>query len=231
MRLEIRSRVVGEVGVVNCNGRIVAGDETKALHDHLEMAVKETPVVVLHLGEVGFIDSSGIGALVRLLTYARSRGGDVKLCAVPEMISRTLRMTSLNTVFESYDSEADAIAASYQRRRARPSEAVNPSRTVLCLDESSDVLAYVRELLRQAGYSVLTTSMLTDAQILLRATRPSLIVLGPRMVKVRERSTSELFGQIAPTVPVCVLEEDFSTRDPGEAGVLFLEKVRHILPA
>ena len=122
MRLEIRSRVVGEVGVVNCNGRIVAGDETKALHDHLEMAVKETPVVVLHLGEVGFIDSSGIGTLVRLLTYARSRGGDVKLCAVPEMISRTLRMTSLNTVFESYDSEADAIAASYQRRRARPSE-------------------------------------------------------------------------------------------------------------
>jgi hypothetical protein len=50
-------------------------------------------------------------------------------------------------------------------------------------------------------------------------------------VKVREKSTQELFGQIAPKVPVCVLEEDFSTRDPGEAGVLLLEKVRNVLPA
>jgi hypothetical protein len=48
---------------------------------------------------------------------------------------------------------------------------------------------------------------------------------------VRERNTQELFGQIAPRVPVCVLEEDFSTQDPGQAGVMLLEKLRQILPA
>jgi anti-sigma B factor antagonist len=231
MRLEIQSRVVGEVLVVNCRGRIVAGDASQALHDHLKEAMPETPDVVLQLGQVSFIDSSGLGTLVRLMTYARSRGGDVKLCAIPEFISKTLRLTSLNKVFESHGSEAEAIAACYQRRQTKQSETAHPSQTVLCFEESADVLAFVRELLRHAGYRVLTTSLLPDAQVLLRATRPSLIVLGPRTANACGRNIKELFGQIAPSVPLCVLEEDFCTRDPGEAGALLLERVHEILPA
>ncbi len=231
MLLQIRSRMVGDVGVMHCSGRIVAGSEVQALHDHLHMGLKETPVIVVHLGEVTFVDSSGLGMLVRLLTSARSQGGDLKLCAVPEMLSRTLRMTNLHTVFESYNSEEEAIAAAYQRPNARPSESAIPSRTVLFFDESADVLAYVRELLRRAGCAVVTTRMLADAQVLLKATRPSLVLLGPTVAKVRERDTQELFRKIAPQIPICVLQEDFSTQDPGEAGVRLLEKVRNILPA
>ncbi len=231
MRLQIDSRVVGEVLVVKCGGRIVAGDETQTLHDHLKGATLETSDVVLQLGEVAFIDSSGLGMLVRLMTYARSRGGDLKLCSVPETIFRTPRMTNLSTIFETYASEAEAIAASYQRRQSKQNETFRRSRTVLCFEESADVLAYLRELLRHAGYSVLTTSMLHDARILLKATQPGLIVLGPRTAHLREKSAEELLRQIAPTVPVCVLEEDFSTGDPGEAGVRLLERVRQLLPA
>ena len=231
MRLQIDSRVVGEVLVVKCSGRIVAGSEAQALHDYLKRAILETPDLVLQLGEVAFIDSSGLGTLVRVMADARSGGGDLKLCAIPETIFRMLRITNLSTVFETYASEAEAIAASHQRRQSKENETVQPSRRVLCLEESADVLAYLRELLRHAGYRVLTTSMLHDARILLKATRPSLIVLGPRTVQLREKSAAELLGQIAPTVPVCVLEEDFSTRDPGEAGVRLLEQVRHLLPA
>lgn len=231
MHLQIRSRIVGDVGVVNCAGRIVAGTEVQALHDHLQMGLKETPVIVVHLGEVTFVDSSGMGMLVRLLTSARSRGGDLKLCAVPEVLSRTLRMTNLHTVFESYGSEEEALAAAYQRRNSAQSDSAAPSTTVLFFDESADVLAYVRELLRRAGYTVVTTRMLADAQVLLKATRPSLILVGPGVAKVRERNTQELFGHIAPKVPVCVLEEGFATRDPGEAGLLLLERVRQLLPA
>ena len=230
MRLQIESRVVGEVLVVNCSGRIVAGDEVQALHNHLKSASLETPEVVLQLEQVGFIDSSGLGTLVRLMTHARSRGGDLKLCAVPETISRMLRRSSLNTVFETYASDADAIAASYGYRRSKQSQTVHPPRTVLCFEESADVLAYLRELLRHAGYGVLTTRMLHDAQILLKATRPSLIILGPRVLYVREKNTKELLGQIAPTIPIFVLEEDFATRDPGDAGARLLEEVRHLLP-
>ncbi len=230
MRLQIDSRVVGEVLVVKCGGRIVAGDETQALHDHMKKATLETSDVVLQLGDVAFIDSSGLGMLVRLTTHARSRGGDLKLCAVPEAIFRTLRMTNLSTIFETYASEAEAIAASYRRRQSKQSETLHRGRTVLCFEESADVLAYLRELLRQAGYSVLTTSMLHDARILLKATRPCLVVLGPRSAHLREKSAQELLGQIAPTIPVCVLEEDFSTGDPGEAGVRLLERVRQLVP-
>ena len=231
MLLEIQSRLVGDVLVLNCSGRIVAGTEAQALHDHLKNAVPENPDVVLQLGQVGFIDSSGLGTLVRLMTYARSRGGDVKLCAVPEFIAKTLRLTCLNKVFESYGSEGEAISASYQRRQSKQSETAHPSQTVLCFEESADVLAFLRELLRHAGYRVLTTSLLPDAQVLLKATRPSLIVLGPRTANACRRNIKELFGQIAPAVPVCVLEEDFSTRDPGEAGALLLEKVQQVLAA
>jgi anti-sigma B factor antagonist len=228
MPLQIQYRLVGDVAVVNCNGRIVAGNETQSLQEQLGMAMREAPVVVAHLGEVAFIDSSGLGMLVRLLTSARSRGGDLKLCAVPEMISKTLRMTNLHTVFETYASDADAIASAYQRRQPVPTDTAEHSPTVLCFDESADVLAYVRELLRRAGYNVVTTRMLPDAQVLLKATRPSLIVLGPRVVKVRDKNTQELFGRIAPKVPVFVLSENFSTQDPGEAGMLLLEQVRQM---
>jgi anti-sigma B factor antagonist len=231
MRLQIDSRLVGEVLVVKCSGRIVAGSEAQALHDHLKTASLETSDIVLQLGDVAFIDSSGLGALVRLMAHARSGGGDLKLCAVPETIARMLRMTKLSAVFETHSSEAEAIASSYRRRRSKEGETIHSSRRVLCLDESADVLAYLRELLRHAGYRVLTASMLHDAKILLKATRPNLIILGPRVARVRERTTEELFGEITPTVPVFVLDEAFSTRDPGEAGVGLLERVRQLLPA
>jgi anti-sigma B factor antagonist len=230
MRLQIDSRVVGEVLVVKCRGRIVAGDEVQALHNHLKEATLETSDVVLQLGEVTFIDSSGLGMLVRLMAHARSRGGDLKLCTIPEPIFKSLRMTNLSTVFETYASEVEAITASYQRRGPKQTEALHPLQTVLCLEESPDVLAYLRELLRHAGYGVLTTSMVHDAKILLTATRPGLVVLGPRMGQMREKSTKDLVGEIAPTVPVFVLKEDFSTQDPGDAGLWLLEKVRHLLP-
>jgi len=231
MRLGIISRVVGEVLVVNCSGRIVAGNELQGLHDHVKCASLETPDVVLHLEQVGFIDSSGMGMLVRLMTHARSRGGDLKLCVVPERILQTLSLTSLNCVFEIYASEGEAVAASYRRRQSEQNETFHSSRTVLCFEESADVCAYLRELLRHAGYSVLTTSMLRDAQTLLKAARPDLIVLGPGMVTVGERNTKELFWQVAPTVPVFILKEDFFTRDPGEAGVRLLREVSRFFPA
>ena len=230
MRLQIDSRTVGEVLVVKCSGRIVAGNETQALHDHVKMAVRETPDIVLQLGEVGFIDSSGLGTLVRLMTHTRSSGGDLKLCAIPENILKTLRMTNLHTIFDAYPSEGEAITASYQRRRSKESTTVHSARKIVCFDKSADVLAYARELLRQAGYNVLTTSMWPDAQILIRATHPDLIIIGPRTVRGDE-STTESLKRIPPAVPVLVLDEDFSTGDAGEAGTFLLEKIRHLVPA
>lgn len=231
MQLEILARMVGEVFVAKCSGRIVAGDEARLVHERLKKAILETPDLVLQLGGVTFVDSSGLGTLVRMMTHARSRGGDVKLCAVPEPILKTLRMTNLTNVFETHASDAEAIAACYRRRQAKASEPSSHAQTILCFEESADVLAYLRELLRQAGYSVLTTSMLRDLQILLKATRPGLIVLGPGMVQVGDKDTQQMVKLLAPTVPIFVLDDDFSTCDSGQAGMRLLEKVRHLVPS
>jgi anti-sigma B factor antagonist len=231
MQLEIVVRLVGEVFVAKCSGRIVAGDEAQLVLERLKKAILETPDVVLQLGGVTFVDSCGLGTLVRMMTHARSRGGDVKLCAVPEPILKTLRMTNLTNVFDTHGSDADAIAACYRRRRVKEAAAAGAAQTILCFEGSADVLAYLRELLRQAGHSVLTTSMMRDAQILLRATRPNLIVLGPGMVNIAEKNTEEILRSIAPTTPILVLDETFSTQDSGEAGIRLLEKVRHLIPA
>ncbi len=229
MPLLMDSRIVGEVLVIKCRGRIIAGSEALSLHDHVRKRIPETPDIVLQLAETAFVDSCGMGTLVRLLFNARAASGDLKLCAIPEPVLNTLRITNLHKLFEAYESEEEAIAACHRRPRRAKGESEKAELRIVCVDDSVDVLAYLSELLRRAGYKVLTSLNLVDAQILLKATRPNLVILGPRMQTVGDRSPRNILADIAPTVPIAVLEEDFSTRDAGEAGQRLLETVRRLV--
>ena len=71
LRLTLDTREVGRVTIVHCNGRIVAGGESEALRAHITWLLRDRRSIVLHLGEVGFIDSSGLGTMVRMMTSAR----------------------------------------------------------------------------------------------------------------------------------------------------------------
>lgn len=226
MRLEIESRYVGDVLVVECRGRFVAGEEAALFHNHLNRAMQETSLVVVDLADVGFIDSSGIGTLVRQMTHARSRGGDLKLCSVPEFVRKTLRMTTLDTVFESHPSQTEGIAACYTRRKIKAEQA-GGSPTVLCVDESGDVLAFLRELLCRAGYGVLTARMFADAKILAKAAGPNVVIVGAQTEL--QKNARDLLKQINPTIPVVLLDADFSNADPGAAGVALLDDVNKAL--
>ena len=95
MKLLLDSRPVGEVLVVHCQGRIVAGNEVLRLHAYVGDSFAKYGDVVLQLEQVEFIDSSGLGALMRLLQAARSKGGDLKLSRVPANIRKMLEMTHL----------------------------------------------------------------------------------------------------------------------------------------
>lgn len=229
MPLLIDSRVVGEVLVIKCRGRIIAGSEAQSLHDYVRKRIPETPGIVLQLAETAFVDSCGMGTLVRLLFNARAAGGDVKLCAIPAPVLTTLRITNLHTLFEAHESEEEAIAACHLRSRQAQGGSGKAELRIVCVDDSADVLAYLSEVLRRAGYKVLTSANLVDAQILLKATRPSLVILGPRMQTAGDRSPRNILGRIAPTVPIAVLEEDFSSWDAGEAGQRLLERVRGLM--
>ena len=121
MRLPLETREVGRVTIVRCNGRIIAGSESESLRSHVTWLLRDRRAIVLHLGEVGFIDSSGLGTIVRSLTSTRQVHGDLKLCNVPEHVLKVLELSQLTKLFDAHESEENAVAAFYHEEpRPRP---------------------------------------------------------------------------------------------------------------
>jgi anti-anti-sigma factor len=227
MPLNMNSRPVGEVMIVQCNGRIVAGAEVFSLQAHIGDVLPNYGDVVLQLEKVAFVDSSGLGALVRLVSTARAKGGDIKLCGVQPQLRKTLEMTSLLAMFETYDSEAEAIIAAYLGSRYSK-EKGNTQFRVLCVYDSLNVRTFLREVLCRAGYSALTTANVLDAKILLKATKAKLAILGANMQSVHGTPTKKLFEEIDPSISLVVLDADFEKQDPGECVAQLLETVRGV---
>jgi len=220
--LSLDTREVGRVTIVRCNGRIVAGSESDSLRAHVVWLLRDRRSIVLHLGEVGFIDSSGLGTMVRALTSTRQARGDLKLCNVPENVRKVLEMTRLTAVFDTHESEEKAVAAFY-RPGARTETPVPIGRSVLCLDSNVDVLAYLRELLRRAGYDVQSSSRVSDAMLLMRVTHYDLLLAGPDMTA--SPASPQAFREACARIPVIELGGEFSTSHAGEAAAGLLEKI------
>jgi len=226
--LSLDTREVGRVTIVHCNGRIVAGGECEALRAHVAWLLRDRRSIVLHLGEVGFIDSSGLGTMVRALTTTRQAHGDLKLCNLPEFVRKVLEMSRLTSVFDVLDSEEKAIAAFY-RTGARAEIPVSTGRSVLCLDSNADVLAYLREVLRRAGYDVQSSSRVADALLLMRVTHFDLLLVGPGMTA--SPTSSPAFQEACAKLPVIELGSEFSTSHAGEAAAQLLETMAARLKA
>jgi anti-sigma B factor antagonist len=222
VRLTLETREVGRVTIVRCKGRIVAGGETEALRAHVDHLLRDKRAIVLHLGEVVFIDSSGLGTMVRTLTSTRQARGDLKLCDVPEHVRKVLQLSHLTKLFDSHESEDNAVAAFY-RTPLQTEKPVSTGKTVLCIDSNTDVLTYVRELLRRAGYDVHSTSNLRDGLILMRVTRFDLLLVGAEMTA--SPATEKTFRDTCAKMPVIELESNFSTLEAGEAAAALLEKI------
>ncbi len=154
MSVSLQMRRVGEVVIIACNGNIVGGAEAEELQRVIGDLLPLEPNVVLNVAQVTPLDSAGVGVLVRFLHRLRDASGDLKLCCVPPRIPEVLRITRLAGIFDVQTGEDEAIGAFYTQ--SRPADA----RTllgydVLCVDDSVDVLAYVCEVLREAGYRVM----------------------------------------------------------------------------
>jgi anti-sigma B factor antagonist len=226
LRLSLDTREVGRVTIVCCNGRIIAGEESESLLAHVAWLLRDRRAIVLHLGDVEFIDSSGLGTIARSLTSTRQVHGDLKLCNVPERIRKVLELSQLTKLFDAHESEEEAVAAFY-RPGTRTEATVPTGPSVLCLDGNADVLAYLRELLRRAGHHVHTTSRRSDALMLMRVTHFDLLLVGPDMTT--SPGTQQAFHSACASLPVIELGNDFSTLDAGEAGAGLLEKIEACL--
>jgi anti-sigma B factor antagonist len=227
MRLTLDTRDVGSVTIVHCKGRIVAGDESEALRAHVTWLLRDRRSIVLHLGEVEFLDSSGLGTIVRSLSSTRQVRGDLKLCNLPQSIRKVLELSHLTKVFDTHEAEENAIASFY-RNRTLVEAPVAGGRSILCVDRNADVLAYLREMLRRDGYEVHTTSHLRDAMLLMRITRFDLVLAGPDIAA--SPATREAFLKECANLAVIELG-DFSTRDAGEAGTELLARIGALLNA
>lgn len=223
MPLTINTRRVGRVTVVRCAGRIVAGTETETVREHIKKLLPIDKHVVLHLGEVTFVDSSGLGTMVRMAGTLRYAGGDLKLCQVTPEVAAVLKITNLTQLFQTYEQEEEAIASFYAKQ-AGPEQVSGGGTRVLCVDASPDVLAYLREVLGRAGYDVTSSNHVPDALILLRATQPAVVLLGPNLRAAT--GTRESFQRECAKVPVIELGEEFSTLHAGEAATDLLKKMQ-----
>jgi len=110
--VKLNTRQVGDVTVVDVAGRITLGEGSSALRDALrDMINKNQKKILLNLGEVNYIDSSGIGELVSGFTTVTNSGGQLKLLNLNKRVKDLLQITKLYTVFDVHDDEAHAVRA------------------------------------------------------------------------------------------------------------------------
>ena len=112
MSLTIKTRKVDGITVVDMSGRLTIGEPVLQLRDNIRGFIDDGDLrFILNLGDVSYIDSSGLGELVSTYTTVRNREGDVKLLNLTSKAKDLLQMTKLLTVFDTYDDESKAVAA------------------------------------------------------------------------------------------------------------------------
>jgi len=108
--MKISTRQVDGVTVVDCSGRITLGEGSITLRETVSgLLAKGQKKILLNLGDVNYIDSSGIGELVSAFTTVRKQGGDLKLLNLTKKVHDLLQITKLYTVFDVKDDEAAAV--------------------------------------------------------------------------------------------------------------------------
>jgi anti-sigma B factor antagonist len=110
--MNIHTRTIGDVHILDISGKIILGQGTmvvrSTIKDLLHNGVKK---IVLNLGEVNYIDSSGVGELVSSFTTVAKEGGQLKLLNLTTRVREILAITRLLTVFQVYESEQVAVAS------------------------------------------------------------------------------------------------------------------------
>ena len=110
--MKIENRTVGDVHILDCSGKIMLGEGTMAVRNTVREVLKNGgKKIVLNLGDVNYIDSSGIGELVSSFTTVTNQGGQLKLLNLTKKIQELLAITKLLTVFSVYEDEKAALAS------------------------------------------------------------------------------------------------------------------------
>jgi anti-sigma B factor antagonist len=108
--MQIEERTIGDVVVLDLKGKITLGEGDELLKDKIHSLMnQERKKIVLNLANVPYVDSAGLGEVVRTYTTVSRQGGSLKLLNLTKRITDLLLITKLLTVFETFDSEAEAV--------------------------------------------------------------------------------------------------------------------------
>ena len=110
MSMVLNPRRLDDVVILDLSGRITIGEGTLIIRDHLQKLLNAGDrKFLLNLSDVDYIDSSGLGELVTAFTTVRNKGGQLKLLNLTKRVQDLLQITKLLTVFEAFNSEAEAL--------------------------------------------------------------------------------------------------------------------------
>lgn len=108
--MKIVERLVGDVVILDLQGKILIGEGDDLLREAVtKLADSGKTKILLNLAEVPYVDSAGLGEVVRCYTTVSKKGGKLKLLNLTKKIQDLLAITKLLTVFETYDNEEEAI--------------------------------------------------------------------------------------------------------------------------
>src|SRR5215510_675539 len=109
-QLNIKERQTGDVTILDLSGKVTIGEGSVQLRESVRKLLDEgKKKILLNLGEVSYVDSSGIGELVSSYTTTNNNGGQLKLLNLTKKIQDLLTITKLLTVFETFDNEQAAL--------------------------------------------------------------------------------------------------------------------------
>jgi anti-sigma B factor antagonist len=108
--MQIHQRSVGEVTIIDISGKMTLGEGDELLRDKVNSLIQQGhKKLVLNLADVPYIDSAGLGEIVRTYTTVSRQGGSLKLLNLTKRIQDLLLITKLLTVFETFESEEEAV--------------------------------------------------------------------------------------------------------------------------
>ena len=108
--MQIDERVVNDVTILDLKGKITLGEGDEALKDKINsLILQNRKRILLNLEDVPYIDSAGLGEIVRTYTTVSRQGGQLKLVNLTKRITDLLSITKLLTVFETFETEPEAL--------------------------------------------------------------------------------------------------------------------------
>jgi len=114
--MQIKERIKDDIAILAVKGNLMGGPETAALHEKVRSLIADKiKKVVIDLGNVKWINSSGLGILMACHTSLRNAGGELKLASVTEKVKSLFMITKLITLFETFET-ADRAVASFKSK-------------------------------------------------------------------------------------------------------------------